>query len=92
VALGGIEIKEEVDARKQSLQGEEAWELMAGAARIMIASGQKIDEIVPDERGKGALLAMIIGRTGNLRAPTLRRDDVFYVGYNDELYRLIISD
>lgn len=64
---------------------------MAGAARILIAGGQKIDEVVPDEKAKEALLAKIIGRSGNLRAPTLRRGEVFYVGYNDELYRQIVS-
>ncbi len=40
---------------------------------------------------KEELLAKIVGRSGTLRAPTLRQGGVFYIGYNDELYALITS-
>jgi len=28
-----------------------------------------------------------LGRTGNLRAPTLRVGKIWYVGYNDDMFR-----
>ena len=40
---------------------------------------------------KEAMLAKISGRTGNLRAPTLRIRGAFYVGYNEELYKDIVQ-
>jgi arsenate reductase-like glutaredoxin family protein len=34
-----------------------------------------------------ALLAQMIGPSGNLRAPTVRIGDTLVVGYNEEAYR-----
>ncbi len=64
---------------------------MAKASKILIAGGRKVEEMVPQEAAKEELLAKIVGRSGTLRAPTLRQGDVFYIGYNDELYALITS-
>jgi len=88
---GGIKVDEEVDARKRVLQGDAAWQLVAGADRIVVAAGKKIEELVPAETAKEEILARITGRTGNLRAPALRRGRTFYIGYNDALYALIAS-
>ena len=88
---GGMTVEEEVDARKTVLQGDAAWQLVAGADRIVVATGKKIEEFVPAKAAKDAILAKITGRTGNLRAPALRRGGTFYIGYNDALYSLIAS-
>lgn len=64
---------------------------MAKASKILIAGGRKVEEVMPQEAAKEELLAKIIGRSGTLRAPALRQGDVFYIGYNDELYALITS-
>ena len=73
------------------LQGDAAWHLVAGADRIVVAGGRKIEELLPATAAKDEILARITGRTGNLRAPVLRRGGVFYIGYNDALYALITS-
>jgi arsenate reductase-like glutaredoxin family protein len=88
---GGIKVDTEVDARKTVLQGDAAWQLVAGADRIVVAIGKKIKEFIPAEATKEEILAGITGRTGNLRAPALRRGGTFYIGYNDALYALIAS-
>lgn len=80
-----------VDARKTVLQGDAAWHLVAGADQIVVAAGGKIEELLPAKAAKDETLARITGRTGNLRAPVLRRGRVFYIGYNDALYALITS-
>ena len=64
---------------------------MAKASKVLIAGGRKVEEMVPQTAAKEELLAKIVGRSGTLRAPTLRQGDVFYIGYNDELYALITS-
>lgn len=43
----------------------------------------------PPERS--ALLAAILGPTGNLRAPTLRRGAVLLVGFNEDAYDGILG-
>jgi hypothetical protein len=64
---------------------------VAKASKILIVGGRKVEEMVPQAAAKEELLAKIVGRSGTLRAPTLRQGDVFYIGYNDELYALITS-
>ena len=80
-----------MDARKQVLAGDAAWRLVAKAGKILVASGRKVDELNPAAMASDEVLAKITGRTGNLRAPALRRGKTFYIGYNDLLYAMITS-
>lgn len=80
----------EVDAKKNTLKGEEIWELVAKAEKVVVTSGKKILEFTPPEN-KDEMLKKMSGRTGNLRAPTLRCGNTFYVGYNEELYNEVIG-
>ncbi len=80
-------IKEEVDARKQVYNGEDVWQVVAAAAKIYVASGKKTLEFDPKTADKGELLKKITGRTGNLRAPTLKVGATFFVGFNSEIYQ-----
>ena len=43
----------------------------------------KLDEI--------ALAELLIGRTGNLRAPTLRKGRILIVGFNEALYKQVFE-
>jgi hypothetical protein len=85
-----ISIEIEVDAKKQTYTGEDVWTLVTGADKVYVASGQKIVEFDPANSNKEEILKKITGRTGNLRAPTLKRGNVFYIGYNTDLYERMI--
>ena len=54
-----------------------------------MASGRKILEYVPKDADKEEMLGKVSGRTGNLRAPSLRIGDTYYIGFNQELYEMI---
>ncbi len=75
-----------VDARKEPLAGEEAWQLLASAREIVVAKGKNALVFDPKAAGKDEILGQALGRTGNLRAPTLRLGDRLLVGFNDSLY------
>jgi len=75
-----------VDARKEALAGEEAWQLLAGAREIVVAKGKSALVFAPAQDSKEAILAQALGRTGNLRAPALLIGDRLLVGFNDSLY------
>lgn len=60
--------------------------MIAAASKVYVASGKKIIEFVPADADKEEMLKKITGRSGNLRAPTLKRGDVFYIGYNTDMY------
>lgn len=81
-----MEITEEVNAAKYTVSGEGVWGLVSGAASIVVASGRKVVQFDPAVDDKNEILAKISGRTGNLRAPTLRIGKTYYVGFNESLY------
>jgi hypothetical protein len=78
-----------VDARKESLAGEEAWKVLAGVREILIAKGKNFQVFDPSKDSKEAILAQALGRTGNLRAPALLMGDRLLVGFSDSLYAQI---
>ncbi len=60
--------------------------MIAGAKKVVVASGKKILEFDPATTDKEDLIKKITGRTGNLRAPALKMGDVYYIGFNVEMY------
>jgi arsenate reductase-like glutaredoxin family protein len=84
-----VQVAEAVDASKNRRGREEALALSRSVERIIVARGKKIvcfdmKKEPPDEE---TLLAHILGPTGNLRAPTLRRGKMLFVGFNEDTYR-----
>ncbi len=75
-----------VDARKDPLAGEAAWHVLAGAGEIVVAKGKTYLVLDPQKDSRDAILKQTLGRTGNLRAPTLQIGDRLLVGYSDALY------
>ncbi len=84
-------MSEEVNAAKETVKSDGAWELLSSAEKVYVASGKKILEFDPATADREELLKKATGRTGNLRAPTLRKGDVFFVGYNEEMYSTLVK-
>ena len=82
-----LQAEHRTDARKEKLEAAAVWELISGAARIVVAKGRRVETLVPTEDSQEAILKAVLGRSGSLRAPTLRTGDVFLVGYNATLYQ-----
>ncbi len=78
-------ISEEVNAAKDTIKGDGIWQLVKDADKVVVASGKNILDYNP-VADKEEMLLKMSGRTGNLRAPTLRCGNSFYVGFNEELY------
>ena len=74
------------EARKASLAEEEAWQVLSAAREIIVAKGKKRLVFDPRRDSRETILRETLGRSGTLRAPTLRIGDRLLVGYNDELY------
>ncbi len=60
------------------------------ASKIYVAKGKKLSEFKGGSASKEAIEAML-GPTGNLRAPTLRRGKTVIVGFNEELYEQLLG-
>jgi arsenate reductase-like glutaredoxin family protein len=63
--------------------------LARAASKVIVARGKKRLELdmKRDPPTDEQLLEVMLGRSGTLRAPTLRRGTTLLVGYNDDIYR-----
>lgn len=74
-------------AGRDPIEGEGALSVLEGADELYVAKGRKTVHVdlrnarPSDEE----LLAMLLGRTGKLRAPTIRTGKTVVVGFNAEL-------
>ena len=83
------QVQSVTDASKERKGRAEALALAKSVAKIVVARGKKIvtfdmKKAQPDD---ATLSAHLLGPTGNLRAPTVRRGKTLYVGFSEETYR-----
>ena len=57
------------------------------ASKIAVAKGKKELHFTPTTENRAEVLKAVMGPSGNLRAPTLKINDRFIVGFNFELYQ-----
>ena len=86
-----ITITVEADARKEKIDSEMAWEKFSKAKAVSVGKGQKWTSFSLPAAARDEVLSAAIGRSGNLRAPTLKVGDSFIVGYNDDMYQEFFS-
>jgi len=85
--------KEQVDARKSSLQAAGALALVKQVDQLYVAKGQKVVHIdLKKERpDRETLKKLLLGPTGNLRAPSLRVGKTLVVGFHVDMYKEIFG-
>ncbi len=82
-----------VNAAKERKGRDEALALARTAAKVVVARGKKVVTFdmrrePPDD---DTLAAYLLGPTGNLKAPTLRRGDTLLIGFGEEAYRQVLG-
>ncbi len=78
---------ETVKASKK-LGREAALELAREADRLIAAKGKKVTtvDLLRDQPSDEMLAGLMLGPTGNMRAPTIRVGRTLLVGYNDAVF------
>lgn len=88
--LASLEItaKEVVSANKIKLGVTEALALVGQCTKLVVSKGTKAFEIdlKKDPKTAEELQALVIGPTGNLRAPTMRKGKTLFVGFHAETF------
>ena len=56
------------------------------ASLVVVAKGKKLSEFKPGGKAPKEVVDAMLGPTGNLRAPTLRKGKRVLVGFNEELF------
>ena len=82
-----VSVEKRINASKEKIPAEAAWELIRGATKVTVAKGKKLLEWNPATDNPEEILASVMGPSGNLRAPTWRIDDEFLVGFHEEYYQ-----
>lgn len=88
-----VPIAEQVNAKKITLADAEALELAAHADELYATKGTKVVHInLKKERpGDDALLNLMIGPSGKLRAPTLKKGRTLIVGFDEVIYQHVFG-
>jgi len=53
---------------------------------VIVAKGKKVDTFKPGGKAPKACVDAMLGPTGNLRAPTIRKGKTVLVGFNEDVY------
>jgi arsenate reductase-like glutaredoxin family protein len=82
-----------VDARKVRLKQKEALAMLTEVDEIYSVKGKRVTHVdLRKERpGTETLLSLLLGPTGNLRAPTLRVGRTLLVGFDRRTYDKMLS-
>lgn len=82
-----------MDAKKQTIKGDQALSVLAGMDELYAAKGKRVIhvDLRKDKPGRAVLLGLLLGPTGNLRAPTLRRGRTLLVGFDESTYKQVLG-
>ncbi len=68
-------------------------ELLKGVNELYAAKGKKVVHVnlKKDSPTEAELMKLVLGPTGNLRAPTIRKGKTLMVGFNEETYEKLFG-
>jgi hypothetical protein len=75
----------------RKLGKSDASAMAKAATKVLVAKGKKVSEFKPAGKASKELVEVMVGSTGNLRAPTIRKGKIVVVGFNEELYGQIFG-
>ncbi len=83
----------QVDARKTTLKEGEALALVKDVDEIYASKGKQVVhlDLKKEKPDKAALLGLLLGPTGSLRAPTLRKGRTLLVGFDEAAYAKVLK-
>lgn len=86
-------VAEKVDAKKQVVGREAAIALARQATEIVAARGSTVKRLDPRAAGvtDEQIAALVIGPSGNLRAPALRIGGKLVIGFEPGMYREVLG-
>lgn len=68
-------------------------QLLKGVNELYAAKGKKVVHVnlKKDSPTEAELMKLVLGPTGNLRAPTIRKGKTLMVGFNEETYEKLFG-
>jgi arsenate reductase-like glutaredoxin family protein len=92
LAKAGIDTAEQVDAKKVRMGPEQALVLVKDVDQLYVAKGAKVVhlDLKREKPDRATLLGLLLGPSGNLRAPTLRKGRTLLVGFDEPTYKALL--
>jgi arsenate reductase-like glutaredoxin family protein len=83
----GIAVRETINASTK-LGYAEALAMARKARRVIAAKGKKVTavDLAKEQPSDAVLAGLMLGPTGNLRAPTMRVGQTLLIGYNEDIF------
>ena len=80
------------NATRQPLEGYAALSILEGVTDLIVAKGRSTlhFDLAKEPLADAALLELLLGRSGKLRAPTIRTGNRLLVGYNGDVLATIL--
>jgi arsenate reductase-like glutaredoxin family protein len=87
----GIPVETQVDARSTPLVEADALQLISDVNTLYVTRGTKVVyfDLKQDRPDDQVLLQMLIGRSGKLRAPTVKVGQTVIVGFDQSIYEQV---
>jgi hypothetical protein len=88
-----VQVGQQVDARKATIKGDAALALLKDVDEVYAARGRRVVhvDLRRDRPDRQALRDLLLGPTGNLRAPTLRAGRTLLVGFDEATYQRVLA-
>lgn len=86
-----MDVATQIDAKKNTIGREEAIRLARQSAEIVSAKGKTVKRLKTKDADDDAIAALIIGPSGNLRAPAFVAGRHFFIGFEEEAYREVLT-
>ena len=88
-----IAVTAQADAKKATITGDAALAVLKDVDEIYAAKGKRVVhvDLRREKPAKADLLGVLLGPTGNLRAPTLRKGRTLIVGFDEATYKRLLA-
>ncbi len=82
---------EVVDAKKKVLGSADALAMLKGIEHLYVAKGKKVIHLDLRKTEVEDAVPLLLGPTGNVRAPLLRKGKTLLVGFEESMYREVLG-
>ena len=88
-----VAVAARTDAKKATIKGDAALGVLKDVDQLYAAKGKRVVhvDLKRETPPRAELLGLLLGPTGNLRAPTLRKGRTLIVGFDEDTYRRVLG-
>ena len=87
-----VTVAAQADAKKATIKGDAALGVLKDVDQLYVAKGKRVVhvDLKREKLPRTELLGLLLGPTGNMRAPTLRKGRTLIVGFDESTYTQVL--